>query len=44
MEEIIQKYLQKGEFRKALKLLEIHKEKQSNNVALNYYFGKVYFI
>ena len=43
MEEIIQKYLQKGEFKKALNLLEIYKDKESNNVALNYYFGKVYF-
>ena len=43
MEQIIQKNLQKGEFRKALNLLEIYKEKESNNVALNYYFGKVYF-
>ena len=43
MKQIIQKYLQKGEFRKALNLLEIYKEKESNNVALNYYFGKVYF-
>ena len=43
MEEIIQKYLQKSEFKKALNLLEIYKDKESNNVALNYYFGKVYF-
>ena len=38
MEQIIQKKLQKGEFRKVLNLLEIYKEKGSNNVALNYYF------
>ena len=43
MEQIIQKYLQKGEFQKALNLLEIGKQKESNNAALNYYFGKVYF-
>ena len=43
MEQIIQKYLQKGEFQKALNLLEIGKKKESNNAALNYYFGKVYF-
>ena len=43
MEQIIQKYLQKGEFQKALNLLEIVKKKESNNAALNYYFGKVYF-
>ena len=43
MEQIIQKYLQKGEFQKALNLLEISKKKESNNAALNYYFGKVYF-
>ena len=43
MEQIIQKNLQKGEFRKALNLLEIYKKKESNNLALNYYFGKVYF-
>lgn len=43
MEQIIQKNLQKGEFRKALNLLEIYKEKESDNMALNYYFGKVYF-
>ena len=43
MEQIIEQYLQKGEFRKALNLLEISKKKESNNVALNYYFGKVYF-
>jgi len=43
MEQIIQKYLQKGEFQKALNLLEIGKKKKSNITALNYYFGKVYF-
>lgn len=43
MEQIIEKYLQKGEFQKALNLLEIGKKKESNNAALNYYFGKVYF-
>ena len=43
MEQIIQKYLQKGEFQKALNLLEIGKKKEPNNAALNYYFGKVYF-
>ena len=43
MEQIIQKYLRKGEFQKALNLLEIGKKKESNNAALNYYFGKVYF-
>ena len=43
MEQIIQKYLQKGEFQKVLNLLEIGKKKESNNAALNYYFGKVYF-
>jgi len=43
MEQIIQKYLQKGEFQKALNLLEIGKKKESNNAALNYYFGKIYF-
>ena len=43
MEQIIQKYLQKGEFKKALNLLKIGKKNESNNAALNYYFGKVYF-
>ena len=43
MEQIVEKYLQKGEFRKALNLLEIQKKKASNNLALNYYLGKIYF-
>ena len=43
MEQIVQKHLQKGEFRKALNLLEIFKKKDSNNIVLNYYLGKVYF-
>ena len=43
MEQIIQKNLQKGEFRKALNLLEIHKEKGTNKIVLNYYLGKIYF-
>ena len=43
MKQIIEKHLQRGEFRKALDLLEIQKEKGPDNITLNYYFGKIYF-
>ena len=43
MEQIVQKNLQKGEFRKTLNFLKIHKKKEPNNLVLNYYMGKVYF-
>ena len=43
MEQIIQKHLQRGEFRKALDLLETQKKKSPDNMNLNYFFGKIYF-
>ena len=43
MEQIIQKHLQRGEFRKALDLLETQKKKGPDNMNLNYFFGKIYF-
>ena len=43
MEQIVQKYLQKGEFRKALSFLIIENKQEDNNLLKNYYLGKIYF-
>ncbi len=43
MEQIVEKYLQKGEFRKALNLLEIQKKKSVKQLSFKLLFRKNLF-
>tara|TARA_B100001559_G_scaffold316717_1_gene320683 strand:+ start:183 stop:1493 length:1311 start_codon:yes stop_codon:yes gene_type:complete len=43
MDQVIQKFLQRGEFRKALDLLENLNKNGSKNLSVFFYLGKVYF-
>ena len=44
MEQAIQKFLQKGELKKALDVLEnLNKKNDSENISVLFYLGKIYF-
>ncbi len=43
LDQVLQKHLQRGEFRKTLNLLEKYKKNDPNNIYLFFYLGRVYF-